>query len=162
MNPRVQLLLADDDAGMRSLVGSFARDTDELLAVLEAGDGGEAIQLGLQRRPQIALLDVSTPRLGGVEVANTLRELVPEIRLALHTDDPLAHREQARAHGLPLFDKRKFGRIAGWLRWHVRSSARGARRRNLECAACGYGIARPAPPERCPMCQGERTWIHAR
>jgi rubrerythrin len=31
---------------------------------------------------------------------------------------------------------------------------------SLECSVCGYGAARPAPPERCPMCQGEGTWIH--
>jgi hypothetical protein len=34
-------------------------------------------------------------------------------------------------------------------------------RRDLHCAACGYGIVRAAPPERCPMCQGEQTWVHA-
>jgi rubrerythrin len=30
----------------------------------------------------------------------------------------------------------------------------------LTCSACGYGIARRMPPERCPMCQREATWIH--
>jgi rubrerythrin len=30
----------------------------------------------------------------------------------------------------------------------------------LTCSACGYGIARPSPPERCPMCHREGTWIH--
>ena len=30
----------------------------------------------------------------------------------------------------------------------------------LRCSACGYEIAHATPPERCPMCQRETTWIH--
>lgn len=30
----------------------------------------------------------------------------------------------------------------------------------LECSACGYGIVRSAPPERCPMCQSEDAWLY--
>jgi rubrerythrin len=32
---------------------------------------------------------------------------------------------------------------------------------NLRCLRCGYGVLRPAPPERCPMCQAESAWIRA-
>jgi rubrerythrin len=31
---------------------------------------------------------------------------------------------------------------------------------SLECAACGYGIVRAKPPERCPMCQSTGDWNH--
>jgi rubrerythrin len=31
---------------------------------------------------------------------------------------------------------------------------------SLECSACGYGIARAEPPERCPMCQAVDSWAH--
>jgi rubrerythrin len=31
----------------------------------------------------------------------------------------------------------------------------------LVCAECGYGIARPVPPERCPMCQDSVAWVPA-
>jgi rubrerythrin len=34
-------------------------------------------------------------------------------------------------------------------------------RLSLECATCGYGVARSTPPERCPMCQADALWIHA-
>jgi rubrerythrin len=30
----------------------------------------------------------------------------------------------------------------------------------LACSVCGYGIALASPPDRCPMCQQEDTWIH--
>jgi CheY-like chemotaxis protein len=118
--PRVQLLLADDDAQLRTLVAAWARNTVAALAVLEAEDGAEAIQLGLQRTPQIALIDVNMPRLGGIDVAITLRELQPQMRLALQTGDPAAHRERARACGLPLFDKLELDRAIRWLESQAR------------------------------------------
>ena len=31
---------------------------------------------------------------------------------------------------------------------------------NLVCSACGYGIARAEPPERCPMCHAVDSWGH--
>jgi hypothetical protein len=33
---------------------------------------------------------------------------------------------------------------------------------DLECSTCGYGAVSRTPPERCPMCQAEGTWIHVR
>jgi CheY-like chemotaxis protein len=165
-DPRVQLLLADDDAFLRSLMASRARGIVEALSVLEAEDGAEAVQIGLQQRPQIALLDVNMPRLGGIEVAITLRELQPQMRVALQTADPFAHRDGARAQGLPLFDKLELDRVLGWLELQAQSSAevRGRpgplQKDSLQCSACGYGIVRSRPPGRCPMCQGEGTWIH--
>lgn len=160
--PRVQLLVADDDARMRSLVAARACDVVDALVVLEAADGAEAIQIGLQRRPQLALLDVNMPRLGGIEVAMTLRELRPQTRLALQTADPLKHRERAHECRLPLFDKLELDRVFGWLKLQARSFVEPReQKRSLACSACGYGIARAVPPERCPMCQGEDMWIHS-
>jgi CheY-like chemotaxis protein len=163
----VKLLLADDDARIRSLLASRARDTVEAIAVLEAEDGAEAVRLGLRQQPQIALLDVNMPRLGGIEVALALRELQPRMRVALQTADPHAHRDLARAHRLPLFDKLELDRALSWLEVQVRSCADGRpsprtpQKRSLECSSCGYGIVSSTPPARCPMCQAEGAWIHA-
>jgi len=165
--PLVRLLLADDDAQMRSLLASCARGRVGAIVVLEAEDGAEAVQLGLQQRPQIALLDINMQKLGGIEVALTLRELRPQIRLAVQTADPLAYCDRARAHDLPLFDKLELGRALSWLEVQARSCAdeqpRPRRRltRSLGCSSCGYGISCAALPERCPMCQAEDAWIQA-
>jgi CheY-like chemotaxis protein len=161
----VQLLLADDDAPMRSLVASCARETLAPIAVLEAEDGAEAVQLGLQHRPQIALLDINMPKLGGVEVALTLRELQPRMRLALQTADAQTHRDRAREHRLPLFDKADLDRALSWLEVQVEACATGEpkrrvpQKRSLECSSCRYGIFLSTPPERCPMCYAEDAWI---
>jgi rubrerythrin len=39
--------------------------------------------------------------------------------------------------------------------------ARSLPKRELVCAACGYGILRATPPARCPMCQAESAWTVA-
>jgi CheY-like chemotaxis protein len=160
------MLLADSDVRLRSLVASRVCGMVEELSVLEAEEGAEAVQIGLQQRPQIALLDVNLPRLGGIEVAITLREQQPQMRLALHTAEPLAHRDSARAYGLPLFDKLEPDRAVSWLelraRWCADALGRPGllQKGSLKCSTCGYGIVRSTPPRRCPMCQGEGTWIH--
>lgn len=162
--PAVRLLLADDDARTRALLASWAREAVGDVAVLEAQDGAEAVQLGLQRRPEIALLDVNMPRLGGIEAALTLRELQPRTRLALQTADPLAHRERARDERLPLFGKLELDRAVAWCRAQVawlteaKPEPEGASRLSFVCGACGYGIVRAVPPDRCPMCRAARTW----
>lgn len=160
---RVHLLLAGENAQVRSLVARRAREAVDGLAVHEAQDGAEAVRIGLQRQLQLALLDVSMPRLGGIEVANTLRGLRPQMRFALHTEQPEVHRDRAREHWLPLFDTTAtFDDAIRWLEAEAYAERPGTRqRRNLRCAACGYGIVRAAPPERCPMCHGEHTWVHA-
>jgi CheY-like chemotaxis protein len=116
----IGLLIADDDAAFRSLVADQARAALGPAPVYEAADGAEAIQLALQRRPQIALLDVNMPRLGGIEVALVLRELLPNLRLALHTGRPGAHTESARELCLPLFDKLESARTLRWLENQMR------------------------------------------
>jgi CheY-like chemotaxis protein len=166
MAEHVQLLVADDDPLARSLVVASARETVGDIGVLEAEDGAEAIQLGLQQRPEIALLDVNMPRLGGIEAAMTLRELQPRMRLALHTGDPLVHRQRARDERLPLFGKLELDRTLAWLRtqaeWFTATrEPREPRKRSLVCGACGYGILRPTPPGRCPMCHAESAWVDA-
>jgi DNA-binding NtrC family response regulator len=163
----VELLIADDDPTLRSLVASRARDAVDALVVYEAADGAEAIQIALQRRPQIALLDVNVPPLGGMQVALVLSELLPGLRLALHSGDPSAYGDDVRGFRLPLFDKLESEAALRWLTTQAEICAAHAARLSaaqkltLECSACGYGIARSTPPERCPMCQKEGTWVHA-
>src|SRR5919106_2040434 len=139
----IRILVADDDAAARSLLGACAREIGGEIAVLEAEDGAEAVQLGLQERPEIALLDVNMPRLGGIETAMTLRELQPRMRIALQTGDPRTHRERARQELLPLFGKLELDDTLTWLhaqvQWVTQSEPepRVSRKHSLRCGACG-------------------------
>jgi CheY-like chemotaxis protein len=158
----IRFLLADDDAALRSMIVTRACDAVESLHVCEAADGAEAVQVGLQFSPRIALLDVEMPRLGGIEVASVLRALVPQLQVALYTGSAALHRERARELGLPLFDKLDLEHVLRWLQRQARSRRMRPVAVPLECAACGYGIACAVPPERCPMCQLEDGWVATR
>jgi CheY-like chemotaxis protein len=163
----IRVLVADDDPPARALLAACARELAREIAVLEAEDGAEAVQLGLQERPEIALLDVNMPRLGGIETALTLRELQPRMRIALQTGDPHTHRERAREERLPLFGKLKLDDTLAWLHAQVERVVRAEpgpsvpRKHDLVCGACGYGIMRATPPDQCPMCQAENAWVLA-
>jgi len=65
------VLIADDDADIRALVafrlGRAGYD------VLEAVDGEQALALALERRPDLAVLDVMMPKLTGYEVTRGIR-----------------------------------------------------------------------------------------
>jgi len=164
--PHVKLLIADDEAGWRLLLAKLAQERVGALAVFEAEDGVEAVQIGLQERPQIALLDVGMSRLGGIEAAITLRGVDPQMRIALSSGELHAHGDRARDQCLPLFDKLNVGRAVRWIELQAQLGATPLTPRvvpqhlNLVCSSCGYGIAQAIPPERCPMCHGEAAWNH--
>jgi hypothetical protein len=159
----VELLLADADDRLRAVFACAMIDMLDVVSVIEATNGADAVRIGLQRRPQLALLDLKMPRLNGFEAAVTLRELAPTMRVALHTAGPCLPYERAGQLGLPLFDKLEFERTLGWLDSVVHESRRSLAdelpRRDLECRSCGYGIASARAPERCPMCQNDGAWI---
>jgi DNA-binding response OmpR family regulator len=65
------ILAADDDEDILELV-TFRLGRSGYI-VLQARDGEEALQLALEHRPDIAVLDVSMPKLNGIEVTRRLR-----------------------------------------------------------------------------------------
>jgi CheY-like chemotaxis protein len=165
-DPRIRLLIADDDRAGRSLLASCASDAVGEIVVFEARDGAEAIRLGLQQSPEIALLEINLPRLGGIEAAVTLRELKPHMRVALQTGEPRTHRDRAHEHRLPLFGKLELEPTLAWLEAQVAwltdtPDPNGPRKRSFVCGACGYGALRVTAPGHCPMCHAEHAWIEA-
>jgi len=49
----------------------------ELQVVGEASDGPEAIEKAVELKPDLVLLDIGLPTLNGMEIARTIRDLVP-------------------------------------------------------------------------------------
>ena len=170
---RVRVLVADDDKGVRAKFVALLGDANGIASTLEAADGAEAVQVGLQLRPEIAVLDLNMPRLSGVEAAQTLTALRPSMRIVLQSSDPDSLRAHADGLGLPLFDKLECERLVHWVEAQARSygphvdetvaavSAL-ARRLDLTCSMCGYGIVSRKPPERCPMCHVDAAWMEPR
>src|ERR1017187_6263549 len=75
------ILLVDDDAGIRSIATAILEKHG--YRVVSCVDGVEAIVLFITRAGEISLVitDVDMPRLGGMELARTLSQIRPDIRL---------------------------------------------------------------------------------
>lgn len=91
----LRLLLADDHAlvraGMRALLGELSG----VEVVAETGDGREALRLVRERKPDIALIDISMPGLNGLDVAARIVHEHPAtsvIILSMHGDDESVRR----------------------------------------------------------------------
>ncbi len=77
------VLVADDDEDILMLVR--IRLEREGLDVIAAHDGEEALVLARERRPKVAVLDISMPKLDGLEVLAALRDDGAETRVVLLT-----------------------------------------------------------------------------
>jgi len=91
-------LVVDDDAEVRSVVAEYL--SGHGLRIMQAEHGLEALLLIKHYRPGVVVLDLSMPRLGGIEALKRIRVFDPTIRVAVVTGDadPKAHR-QARELG---------------------------------------------------------------
>lgn len=65
------ILVADDDQLLRAILRDHLEDSDH--TVLEAGDGIAALDIALQERPEVLLLDVMMPLARGLEVVRQVR-----------------------------------------------------------------------------------------
>ena len=71
MESRQTVLVADDDPDIQSLV--VLRLERSGYRVLRASDGQEALDLALSELPDLAVLDITMPKLDGCEVTRSLR-----------------------------------------------------------------------------------------
>jgi DNA-binding response OmpR family regulator len=71
MGPRQTVLVADDDPDIQNLV--VLRLERSGYRVLRASDGQEALDLALSELPDLAVLDITMPKLDGCEVTRSLR-----------------------------------------------------------------------------------------
>ncbi|HYA09238.1 MAG TPA: response regulator [Gaiellaceae bacterium] len=71
MNEQPVVLVADDDDDILLLVTTRLRRDG--FSVIQARDGDEALDLALEHRPDIAVLDIGMPGLDGLEVVRAIR-----------------------------------------------------------------------------------------
>ena len=95
-----RILLADDHAVLRSGLRLLLTSQNEFDVIGEASSGTETLSLAEQLQPDLILLDLSMPALGGLDALPTLRKLVPSARILILTmhDDP-HYLRQALKHG---------------------------------------------------------------
>ncbi|MDE3077883.1 MAG: response regulator transcription factor [Chloroflexota bacterium] len=80
---RISLLLADDHAMFRDGLRQILERSGQIRVVASAADGREALDLIRQYKPAVAVLDVSLPKLNGLELARIATRETPSCRIIL-------------------------------------------------------------------------------
>jgi DNA-binding NarL/FixJ family response regulator len=82
---KTRILLADDHALVRRGVRLILDGEPDMQVVAEAGDGAEAIAKARSQDVDLAILDVTMPRLTGLQAARELSRVRPELRILILT-----------------------------------------------------------------------------
>ena len=87
---KTRILLADDHAVVRRGLRLVLDGEPDLEVVAEAGDGAEAVELALRDDVHLAVLDVTMPRMTGLQAAREISRRRPEVRtliLSMHDNE---------------------------------------------------------------------------
>jgi DNA-binding NarL/FixJ family response regulator len=78
---KIRVLIADDHAIVREGVRALLALSDDIAVVGEASDGREAIDAVRRLRPDVILIDIAMPGLGGLEATVEIRKENPEAKI---------------------------------------------------------------------------------
>lgn len=103
MSEPIRLLVADDHTVVRQGLVALLNTVSGFKVVAEAADGAEALERFDQHRPDVALMDLRMPKLGGVEAVTEIRRKHPAARIIVLTtfdgDEEIFRALQAGAKG---------------------------------------------------------------
>jgi DNA-binding NarL/FixJ family response regulator len=96
----IRVLLADDHTIVRQGVRLCLEAMGDIDVVAEAEDGQTAVQLAVQLRPDVAVVDLTMPRLNGVDAIRQIKRDAPEVEVVvLSVHDSEAYVVQALRAG---------------------------------------------------------------
>jgi two-component system response regulator NreC len=80
-----RVLIADDHALVREGIAAFLKLCDDIEVVGEASDGIEAIEKANKLHPDIIIMDINMPKLGGLEATIEIKKTHPDIKVLVLT-----------------------------------------------------------------------------
>jgi two-component system response regulator NreC len=80
-----RILIADDHGVLRAGLTALLNAEPDLQVVGEASTGEEALRLAAELCPDLVLMDISMPDLGGIEATRRLLEVLPGVRVLMLT-----------------------------------------------------------------------------
>lgn len=92
-----RVVLADDHAMFRNHLRRILVEKGDLEVVGEAGDGIELLEILnlIESAPQMAIVDISMPNLGGIEATSKIKSSYPDMKVLILS----MHREKEYVHG---------------------------------------------------------------
>jgi DNA-binding NarL/FixJ family response regulator len=82
---KIRVLIADDHAIVREGIRALLALSDDIAVVGEAADGREAVAAAHRLRPDVILMDIAMPGLGGLEAAVEIRKENAEAKILVLT-----------------------------------------------------------------------------
>lgn len=93
-SPRtIRVLLADDHPIVRGGLAALLRDYPDIDVIAEAADGQTAVELARQLWPDVVIMDVSMPRMNGIDATRLIVSELPGVRvigLSMHGQEQIA------------------------------------------------------------------------
>lgn len=126
----IRVLLADDHTIVRDGLKALLEQDELCQVIAQAGDGVEAIARAQELPPDLAIVDLSMPRLNGLEVVRRLSESLPQIRILV-----LTHHHESE-YVLPLVRAGAHGYL-------IKDTPADELRRAVECVASGGSVFGP-------------------
>lgn len=95
----LRILVVDDEKSVRSALGMLLRTQPGWEVVGEAADGAEAIGKAEELKPDVVILDVSMPKMGGLEAAAHIKKVTPQSEVLMFSqhDSPFFVRQAQSA-----------------------------------------------------------------
>ncbi len=78
---KIRVLLVDDHRVMRQGLARLLSEEEDIDIVGEASDGEEAVSLARRIKPEVVLMDVSLPRMNGIQATEIIHAELPEIKI---------------------------------------------------------------------------------
>lgn len=85
MPKQIRIILADDHTLIRSGIKMLLRDASDITVAGEAENGEEAIRITQELKPDVAVIDLSMPKMSGIEAIGIIRKKYPSVKVLVLT-----------------------------------------------------------------------------
>lgn len=82
---KIRILLADDHTILREGIRSLLEHEPDMDVIGEAEDGHQAVKIAAQVKPDVVLMDISMPRLNGLEATSQIKKFIPDAKVLILT-----------------------------------------------------------------------------